>query len=228
MKRLGLIILSCTLAFACQKKEEQKVNEKLDTQSPTGKSTRPEMLGPVFLEDIEEKRTDWQNPDIVLQSFGDLSGKVIADIGAGAGYFSFKLARMASKVIALDIDSNALEYINEQKQIVGDWSENIETRLTPPDVPNLLPNETDAVLVVNTFAFIPNQRAYFERLRESIRSGGELVVVDFKKGDTPVGPSDERKVDASEIRSILRKAGYRKISIDDKSLEYQYIIKAIK
>ncbi|MBO6497534.1 MAG: hypothetical protein JJ978_18350, partial [Roseivirga sp.] len=97
----------------------------------------------------------------------------------------------------------------------------------PPDVPNLLLNEADAVLVVNTFSFIPQPDNYFNRLREGMKPNGELLVVDFKKGKIPVGPSDDRKMEASEIRSILRRAGFRRISIDQKSLEYQYIIKAI-
>ncbi|PWL29757.1 methyltransferase domain-containing protein [uncultured Roseivirga sp.] len=225
MKRLFLF--ACLLiSVACNNKGGRKVSDTVENPA-ISKPTRPETVQPIFDMEIEEDRTDWQNPEIVLKAFGDLTNKTIADIGAGAGYFSFKLARQAGKVIALDIDPNALEYINEQKEIVGNWAENIETRLTPPDVPNLLLNEADAVLVVNTFSFIPQPENYFNRLREGMKPNGELLVVDFKKGKIPVGPSDDRKMEASEIRSILRRAGFRRISIDQKSLEYQYIIKAI-
>lgn len=225
MKRLFLF--ACLLiSVACNNKGGRNTPDTVENPA-ISKPTRPETVQPIFDMEIEEDRTDWQNPEIVLKAFGDLSNKTIADIGAGAGYFSFKLARQAGKVIALDIDPNALEYINEQKEIVGNWAENIETRLTPPDVPNLLLNEADAVLVVNTFSFIPQPENYFNRLREGMKPNGELLVVDFKKGKIPVGPSDDRKMEASEIRSILRRAGFRRISIDQKSLEYQYIIKAI-
>lgn len=225
MKRLFLF--ACLLiSVACNNKGGRNTPDTVENPA-ISKPTRPETVQPIFDMEIEEDRTDWQNPEIVLKAFGDLTNKTIADIGAGAGYFSFKLARQAGKVIALDIDPNALEYINEQKEIVGNWAENIETRLTPPDVPNLLLNEADAVLVVNTFSFIPQPDNYFNRLREGMKPNGELLVVDFKKGKIPVGPSDDRKMEASEIRSILRRAGFRRISIDQKSLEYQYIIKAI-
>jgi SAM-dependent methyltransferase len=225
MKRLFLF--ACLLiSVACNNKGGRDTPDTVENPA-ISKPTRPETVQPIFDMEIEEDRTDWQNPEIVLKAFGDLTNKTIADIGAGAGYFSFKLARQAGKVIALDIDPNALEYINEQKEIVGNWAENIETRLTPPDVPNLLLNEADAVLVVNTFSFIPQPDNYFNRLREGMKPNGELLVVDFKKGKIPVGPSDDRKMEASEIRSILRRAGFRRISIDQKSLEYQYIIKAI-
>lgn len=225
MKRLFLF--ACLfISVACNNKGGRNTPDTVENPA-ISKPTRPETVQPIFDMEIEEDRTDWQNPEIVLKAFGDLTNKTIADIGAGAGYFSFKLARQAGKVIALDIDPNALEYINEQKEIVGNWAENIETRLTPPDVPNLLLNEADAVLVVNTFSFIPQPDNYFNRLREGMKPNGELLVVDFKKGKIPVGPSDDRKMEASEIRSILRRAGFRRISIDQKSLEYQYIIKAI-
>ena len=225
MKSFRLLLLVFIVLLSCQPDKKEVKNSPVEEAMPN--APIPELLEPVFPEDVQEKRTDWQNPEVVLQAFGNLKAKTIADIGAGAGYFSFKLARQAEKVIALDIDPNALEYINEQKEIVGNWAGNIETRLTPPDVPNLLPNETDGVLVVNTFCFIPNQKNYFERLREGMKPNAELVIVDFKKGEIPVGPSEERKMNASEVKDILRKAGFRKISVDEKSLEYQYIIKAL-
>lgn len=229
MKQTCLLLFLCLFAISCSRSSEQSnTNESKPLESESPRIASPEAIEPVFPDDTEEKRTDWQNPEIVLQAFDQLTTKTVADIGAGAGYFSFKLARLAKKVIALDIDPNALEYINEQKQIVGNWSDNIEPRLTPPDVPNLLPNEVDAVLVVNTFCFIPRQEDYFQRLRGGMKEDAQLVIVDFKKGNIPVGPSDDQKMDTSDVRAILRRAGYRKINVDDKSLEYQYIIKAIK
>lgn len=227
MRFLFALILLCVLMYSCDSKKESIQEADSSEKQSIPPSLKQESLEPVFLEDLEEERTDWQNPETVLQAFNNLESKTVADIGAGAGYFSFKLARQAEKVIALDIDPKALEYINEQKEIVGNWADNIEPRLTPPDVPNLLPNEADAVLVVNTFSFIPKQESYFKRLKGGMKVNAELVIVDFKKGEIPVGPADDRKMEASEVRAILRKAGFRSISIDDKSLQYQYIIKAL-
>lgn len=221
------LILFCVLMYSCESKKESIQETKNDEKQSRTPSLNQEALEPVFPEDLGEERTDWQNPETVLLAFSNLESKTVADIGAGAGYFSFKLARQAEKVIALDINPKALEYINEQKEIVGNWADNIEPRLTPPDVPNLLPNEADAVLVVNTFSFIPKQESYFKRLKSGMRANAELVIVDFKKGEIPVGPADDRKMEASEVRSILRKAGFRKIAIDESSLQYQYIIKAL-
>jgi ubiquinone/menaquinone biosynthesis C-methylase UbiE len=172
----------------------------------------------------DEDRTEWQNPELVLKVLGDLTNKVVADVGAGSGYFAFKIARTAKKVIALDIDPNSLEYIKDQKSIVGSWANNIETRLTPPDVPNLLDNEADVVLIVNTYGYIPNKDKYLLRLIQGLKSGGKLVIIDFKSGDIPVGPSEENKVSASDLGRALANSGFTKIETDLKSLQFQYII----
>lgn len=224
-KGIASLILICFL-FSCGSKQEQQQVQNPQPRSIT--QPTPDFFEPDTQTEITQERTEWQNPENVIQSLGPLEGKTVADIGAGAGYFSFKLARIAEKVIALDIDPNALEYIEEQKDIVGDWTKNIEPRLTPPDVPNLLPNEVDIVLMVNTFPFIPQPEKYFSRLLANIKAGGQLVIVDFKSGEIPVGPAEKLKTDPKEVRSILRKSGYRSIDLDLESLNYQFIIKANK
>lgn len=227
--KFRLLILSFII-LACQSGKQEKSNEielpqeeviapnPADIESMPGQSALKE----------DDERTNWQNPRLVLELLGELSGKTIADIGAGSGYFTFKIAKEAEKVIALDIDPNALEYIESQKEIVGDWTDNIEARLTPPDVPNLLTNEVDAALLVNTYHFLPNQATYLPRLLNGIKPNGKLVLIDYKLGEIPVGPSDEYKGKPEDVRRALRKAGFRAIKIDTKSLEFQYIITANK
>lgn len=227
-KNLSILII-VVLLISCGGKQDEVQQNNI----PEGKNTAvTERVSPTqerLQADIEDpKRTEWQNPDLILQRIGDMTNKTVADIGAGSGYFTFKIAREAAKVIALDINPKALEYIDSQKEIVGEWSKNIESRLTPPDVPNLLDGEVDIVLIVNTYNYIPNKEIYFPRLLNGMKPGGRLVIVDFKKGDIPVGPSDDYKIEASRVKSFLRKSSFRKIDIDEKSLQYQYIITAEK
>ncbi len=214
---LAAILVSCSN----QKTETQKVSPKVNQQP-----AQSILDAQVSVE--EKERTDWQNPELVLSLLGDLRGQTVVDIGAGSGYFSFKLAKTAEKVIALDVDPNALEYINDQKKVVGDWSANIEARLTPPDVPNLLPEEADKVLIVNTYTFLPDKVKYLVRLRDGMKDGGQLVIVDFKEGDIPVGPSDTFKQDPGDVVAELRAINLTDISVDVDRLKYQYIITAKK
>ncbi len=226
-KRFILVLPMLLLACGGNGTTEKAENTEPETlPSITEPAPIPQEATEMTIEDTE--RTEWQNPDLIIDRMGELSGMTVADIGAGSGYFTFKLAREADKVIALDINPKALEYIQSQKEIVGEWSDNIEVRLTPPDVPNLLEAEVDLVLIVNTFNYIPNREVYFPRLIKGMKPGARLVIVDFKKGNIPVGPADESKAEPSDIRSFLRKSSFKKISIDEKSLQYQFIITAVK
>jgi len=216
---IGLIlffsVLSCT---------QQKENN--DSVSPKSNQSVPDV--PRAEVNTDTLRTEWQNPELVISLLGNLSGETVLDIGAGSGYFSFKLATQAEKVIALEVDPKALEYIEEQKVVLGNWTNNIEARLTPPDVPNLLKDEVDKVLIVNTYSLLPNRQQYLPRLLEGMRKGALLVIIDFKLGEIPVGPSDDFKVQPKVVRKELREAGFGQIKIDLDELAYQYIITAKK
>ena len=228
MRKGILYIFFFWLILGCSKQNKRFVEQPSTNLSKQRVTPAPAPADQSKSNTQQEDRTDWQNPEFIIDLIGDLRGKTVADIGAGSGYFSFKLAHTAEKVIALDIDPKALDYINNQKAIVGDWSNNIETRLTPPDVPNLLEEEVDLILIVNTINYIPGKAGYLLRLLEGLKSGGNLIIIDFKKGDIPVGPADDYKTEAKEIRTLVRKAGFKSISEDSKSLKYQFILSAEK
>lgn len=228
-KHLALFFVGALLVACSGKPEKQEpVTDPQPSEQPVEDKPTDDLPAVVAPSQNDEQRTEWQNPDLVLERLGDLENKVVADLGAGSGYFAFKLAQKAEKVIALDIDPRALEYITEQKEIVGDWSSNIETRLTPADVPNLLDGEADVILVVNTYSFIPEREAYLPRVIKGMKAGGRLAIVDFKTGSIPVGPSDDLKLSPGQVVRELRKAGFKRIDRDETSLQYQYIIIAEK
>ncbi len=224
MKKLGLFLL--LLIWACNSSPTEQTLSNPTRSKAQEPETPWEILTPMG--ERETKRTEWQNPQLILDQLGDLSQKTVVDIGAGSGYFTFKLAKAAEKVIALDIDPLALEYIEEQKEVLGNWTSSIETRLTEPNQPELKEQEVDAVLVVNTFAYIPEQEKYFKRLTKGLKVNGTLLIVDFKRGDIPVGPAENFKIDPSEVRRILRMAGYKNINVDRHSLAFQFIVSAKK
>ncbi|MBK9734656.1 MAG: methyltransferase domain-containing protein [Saprospiraceae bacterium] len=112
-------------------------------------------------------RAIWQKPGLVIAKLGDISDKVIADIGAGTGYFSFRLAGKAKKVIAVEIDKKFIDYIDSTKiflpQNVG---QKIETRLALHDDPLLKQNEVDIILIINTVAYINDLTSLFSNTEE--------------------------------------------------------------
>jgi ubiquinone/menaquinone biosynthesis C-methylase UbiE len=173
----------------------------------------------------DPSRAEWQKPDKVIASLEPLAGKTVADIGAGTGYFAFPIAQKAAKVIAIDIDQRFLDYINQKKQTQKSGG-NIETRLTTPDSPSLKDGEADLVLIVDTIHHIENRPEYLRKLKHGLRDGGAVVIIDFKKHETPVGPPVELRLSADEVRSELEAAGFKVTSADTETLPYQYVIKA--
>ncbi len=177
-----------------------------------------------------EIRDIWQNPDVVMRMLGNLNGKVVADIGAGPyGYFTLRIANKTNveKIIAIDIDQDAINFIENAKILLKEPIRNrIETRLVPPSSPRLVDQEVDVVIIVNTYFYIQDHKNYLETLRKGIKPGGQLVIVDFKKRYTPVGPPINYRIGLGSVEQDLMAAGYQRIESDDKTLDYQYIVKA--
>jgi len=174
----------------------------------------------------DSERGAWQNPELVIKKFGDLEGKAVADIGSGTGYFTFPISRRADKVLAIDIEQRYLDYIEDRKlELPIEQANVIETRLTVEDEPNLHADEVDAVLLVNVFYYLQNRTKYMTIVNNALKDQGKLVLVDFKLGDLPVGPT-ENKVPKDSVVKILKSSGFKEIEVDEESLQYQYIITA--
>lgn len=172
-------------------------------------------------------RVIWQKPDLVVDQLGDIDGKVVADLGAGTGYFSRRIAYKGAKVIAIDIDPKAIQWMEEQKaRFPIELRDRLIIRKAEPDNPNLKNDEVDIVLLVNTYSYIQDRVPYFTRLRNAIRSGGKIIIIDFKKKETPFGPKLEERIDYAVITNELSEAGYTITKVDETSLEYQYIVTA--
>jgi SAM-dependent methyltransferase len=187
---------------------------------PTNDSLSQNYLG---FDDAD--RENWQKPQIVISSLGDLSDKVVADIGAGTGYFTMPLARQAHRVIAVEIEQQYLDYINRRLSRARDKRTlDVETRLTSTDDPALQPGEADVVLLVNTYSFIEHRVAYFQKVHRGMAPGGRIVIVDFKREPLPVGPSLENKIAPESVIVELDSAGFDHQMTDLTSLDYQYIL----
>ena len=177
-------------------------------------------------------RQNWQKPGEVLRSLGDLSDKVVADIGAGAGYFSFRMARLAKKVIATDIDQAALDAIDSIKNeyLSPEIQAKLETRLVKEDNPLLGDEEVDVVFIANTFAaYIEKPVEYLTMVLKGLKPGGIVCIIDFKMKRLPaVFPPVDYRLPLFEVENLLENSGFQLVAADDKTLDFQYIVIAGK
>lgn len=179
---------------------------------------------------INENRVIWQKPDLVLDLMGELENKTVADIGAGSGFFSTRLARRAKKVIAIDIDPQVVDDLDSirQMELPESIQDRLEPRLTDPSSAGLQQEEADVVLIVNTIIYIPDRISYFRKLLEGVSKGGKVIVIDFKKKRTPVGPPNQIRIPGYQIEEDFYQAGYTNIVVNDTALDFQYIVIAEK
>lgn len=173
----------------------------------------------------QQDRTIWQKPYEIIEMLGPLEDKVIADIGAGSGYFSFKFIHKAKKVIAIDIEKELIDLMNDEKKYYKQELQNrFEARLTKPNDPGLEDQEADIIFMSNTYCYIENRIPYLQMLRHKLKEGGRIMIVDFKKKITPIGPTLDSRLGQGDVENELIKAGFNIIISDDTSLQYQYIV----
>lgn len=179
---------------------------------------------------INENRVIWQKPDLVLDLMGELEAKTVADIGAGSGFFSIRLARRAKKVIAIDIDPQAVADMDSirQMELPESLQDRLEPRLTEASSASLKKGEADVVLIVNTIIYIPDRINYLRKLLEGVSEGGKVIIIDFKKKRTPVGPPNQIRIPSYQIEEDFYQAGYTNIVVNDTALDFQYIVIAEK
>jgi SAM-dependent methyltransferase len=152
-------------------------------------------------------RDAWQMPDRVIAALGLRPGQSVADIGAGTGYFSVRLARTPSapKVFAVDIEQSMVDYVQARAKREG--LANIVGVKAGADRSNL-PEAVDVVLIVDTYHHIPNRVAYFAALKTRMKPGAKLAIVDFKKDAPGEGPPREFRFTPEQISGELAKAGF--------------------
>jgi len=217
MKKIGIIILMASILVGCS--EEQRGN--LSNIFMNKRSF--ENLVQIF---ESPEREEYQKPEEVIKLLGDIDGKKIMDIGAGTGYFAFRMANHGAQVIAADVDDRFLEYIQNKKDSIK--STLVQTRKVEYKDPLLQEEEVDHAIIVNTYHHLDDREEYFAKVIKGIKTGGSLLVVDFKKDRNSPGPPKRYRVAAKKVTEELKSAGFQSFEINQKLLENHYIVIARK
>lgn len=181
-----------------------------------------------MISEFERKDRDaWQRPDEVVDAL-PIPGKdaVIADIGAGSGYFTRRLAERVpdGRVYAVDVEARFERYLEEQREVWG--LPNIVPHLAHYEDPMLPEGSIDLVFTANTYSYIPDRTAYFRRVRSALKPNGRLAVVDFRPDATPptgAAPPRRQRVDEATVVRELEAAGFR-LERKESFLPYQYFL----
>jgi ubiquinone/menaquinone biosynthesis C-methylase UbiE len=172
----------------------------------------------------DPERDAWQKPEAVLRELGVGPGMTVADLGAGTGYFSVHVAKAVGEkgmVLAIDVEPKLVAYMKERAAKAR--LPQMVAVLAPADDPKLPSRGVDLVLVVDTWHHIDDRLKYLAKLSAGLKPGGRVAIVDFKKGDFPVGPPDAHKLEAEAVTAEFAEAGWKETSRWD-GLPYQYLL----
>jgi predicted methyltransferase len=128
----------------------------------------------------EPERDAWAMPGKVVEALEITPAMDVADIGAGSGYFTRRLATAApdGTTLAVDVDADFKNHIQQHR---AEWgTPNIETRLTVYENPMLPVDTVDLVFISNTYSYLQDRAAYFTAIYKALRRGGRLAVIDWR------------------------------------------------
>lgn len=230
-KHIWRLFLLVVLLSACEEGDKSPATTDLSANAETANAQTDSTTEAGITATYSNTNRDiWQKPELVLDLLGSLEGKTVADIGAGKGFFAFKLAPRAKKVIAIEIEPFFIQYLEEAKQraLSESLQNRLETRLATPEDPLLEADEVDAIMIVNTLAYIESQIDYLRNLRPTLKDGGRLLLVDFKRKRLPdrIGPKPSERLPLYRVEEMLMEAGYSDFTSYDSVLDYQYVVVA--
>lgn len=172
----------------------------------------------------DPKRDAYQKPHEVLTALNLKAGEVIADIGAGSGYFTFRIAHHLGpkgKVFAVDVSPDMIRHINRRVRDLK--TNNIVSVLADPDDPLLSERSVNRFFICNVWHHVENPTKYLSMMKKMLRSGGEIVMIDFHKKELPFGPPLEMKIAREDLIKQMEANGFRLIK-EHTFLPYQYFL----
>ena len=151
-------------------------------------------------------RDAWQKPHEVITALSPAPDAVVADIGSGTGYFAVRLAHVVPKgrVYGVDTEPDMVKYLEERARREG-----LANLVSIPGRPGdaNLPAKVDLVLMVDVYHHISDRENYFGRLRESLKPGARIAIIDFR-ADAPAGPPKKERIPPGQVKAELARAGY--------------------
>jgi ubiquinone/menaquinone biosynthesis C-methylase UbiE len=173
-----------------------------------------------------EERDEFQQPDRVMQTLAFKPGERVADVGAGSGYFTVRVARAVGpegKVLATDIRQEMLDFLENrlEEEQIG----NVELKLTEKDDPMLPAGSLDTILLVDVWHYIRDPE-FAKKLAAGLAPGGRLVVIDYRPKpfeERPWGPPEVQQTPREEVDEQMALAGLKPVRSHD-YLSEQYFV----
>jgi SAM-dependent methyltransferase len=191
----------------------------VNSVAPASDDTAPKTFkGRVIAPAMSYRGADWlerpdreatQQPEKVLDALKIAPGSTVADIGAGTGYFSLRLAKRVGpqgRVLATDIQPQMLALLKENMHAAG--IHNIEPILCTPTDAKLPEGQLDLALMVDVYHELAYPEETMAQVRRALKPDGRLVLVEYRGEDPSVPIKPEHKMTLTQVRSEIEPMGF--------------------
>jgi predicted methyltransferase len=168
----------------------------------------------------EGRREQWQNVDQIFAEMGVRPGAVVADVGAGDGFFTSRLARVVGsngRVFAVEIDDAGIRRLRQRLR--DDGIENVTIVKGAPDDPKLPELALDAALIVNAYHEMTQHASMMAALRRALKPDARLVIVEpvspSRRGRPRAEQARNHEIDPEYVLQDARAAGFRVVALQD-------------
>jgi ubiquinone/menaquinone biosynthesis C-methylase UbiE len=170
------------------------------------------------------EREDEEAPSKALDALELKPGMTVADIGAGSGYYSSRIAKRVGptgRVFATDIQPGMIQLL--ERRIEKEGLTNVTTVLGGMDDPKLPPTSIDLAIMVDVYHELQQPQLFLQRLKGTFKPGGRLVLLEFRKEDPKVPILEVHKMSVAEVKQELEAEGFVLDKVID-VLPWQHII----
>ena len=162
------------------------------------------------------EREDEENPALAMRLMRVERGSTVADLGAGSGYFTVRLAKAVGatgKVYAVDIQPGMLDLL--QKTMAREKVSNVTPVLGAIDDPKLPAGQVDLVLMVDVYHEFSQPQTMLQRIKEALKPGGRLVLLEYRAEDPDVPILAEHKMTKAQVKLELEHEGFKQQRVYD-------------
>lgn len=221
-------LVATALIAACVLSQESIVGRAQSQARPEAVAPQrhSRLYSPLDLGLLESPdRAAWQKPDQIMDALHIAEGAAVADIGAGAGWFTIRLARRVGPngiVYAQDVQRLMLEAI--RRRVNREGLQNVQPRQGSGTNPNMNPKSLDAALMVEVYAEIEvaDRITFLRNLTQALKPNGLIGIVNWKPGEGGPGPSADARVPSEVVEADARTAHLRVRAHEN--LPYQYLL----
>lgn len=159
---------------------------------------------------VRPERVAEENPDGALDAMGLRPGMTIADVGAGVGYMTLRMAKRVGptgKIYGVDLQPGMLQKLSENAKAQG--ITNVETVLSEPADPKLPAGQMDLILMVDVYHEVSQPQQMVRKLREALKPDGRLVLLEYRAEDPSIPINPDHKMTIEQVRAEIEPEGFR-------------------